>query len=48
MKAALLDDRRQLVILLPDVKKLPKDPAWQKIESRMVAHNNKKVSSFEE
>jgi len=40
--------KSRMVMLLPDVKKLPDDPTWQKIESRMVAHHNKKVSPFEE
>jgi hypothetical protein len=34
---------QRFVMLLPDVKQLPDDPKWQKIESRIVAHNNKKV-----
>jgi hypothetical protein len=35
-------------MLLPDVKELPPDLEWEKIESRMVAHNNQKVTRFEE
>ena len=34
--------------LLTDVKKLPRDAAWQKIESRIVAHNGINVAPFEE
>ncbi len=34
--------------LLADVKKLPHDAAWQKIESGIVAHNGKDVAPFEE
>jgi hypothetical protein len=37
-----------MVMLLPDVKKLPHDAAWQETESRIVAHSNKSVAPFEE
>jgi hypothetical protein len=37
-----------MVMLLPDVQQLPDDPEWQKIESRMVKHNNQKLAPFEE
>ena len=40
--------RQRMVMLLPDVKELLNDPKWEKIESRIVAHNNKKVAPFEE
>ena len=40
--------KTRMVMLLPDVKELPSDPAWEKTESRMVAHTNRKVAPFEE
>lgn len=40
--------RLKMVLLLPDVKELPRDPEWEKIEHRIVKHNNKKVTPFEE
>jgi len=33
---------------LPIIKELPNDPAWEDIERRMVAHNNRKLPPFEE
>jgi hypothetical protein len=40
--------KTRMVMLLPDVKKLPKDEEWQETESRIVAHNSKNVAPFEE
>ena len=40
--------KARMVLLLPDVKELPSDPAWEKIESRIVAHASRKVAPFEE
>ena len=37
----------KMVVLLPDVKRLPSDAAWQETESRIVAHNSKPVAPFE-
>lgn len=37
-----------VVMLLPDVKKLPRDPEWEALEGRIVAHTSKHVASFEE
>jgi hypothetical protein len=36
----------RMVMLLPDVKKLPRNAAWQETESRMVAHNAKHIAPF--
>ena len=30
------------------IQRLPDDPAWEEIERKMVAHNNKKLPRFEE
>ena len=38
----------RMVMLLPDIKKLPRDDAWQKTESSIVGHNSKDVAPFEE
>jgi hypothetical protein len=38
----------RMVMLLPDVKKLPRDADWQKEESRIIAHTSKNVAPFEE
>lgn len=40
--------KARLVMLLPDVKRFREDPEWEKTESAIVAHNNKKVTLFEE
>jgi hypothetical protein len=37
-----------MVMLLPDVKTLPDDPEWEKIEHAMVKHTAKKRAPFEE
>ena len=41
-------ENARMVMLLPDVKKLPHDPEWQEIESRIVAHNSKNIAPFED
>ncbi len=38
----------RMVMLLPDVKQLPRDPEWEAVEHRMVKHAAKKVTQFEE
>jgi len=30
-----------LVVLLPDIKKLPRDPVWEAVEERIAAHLTK-------
>ncbi len=40
--------KHRMVLLLPDVKELPDDPEWEKIETQIVAHNNRKVTPFKE
>jgi len=40
--------KANLVALLPDVQRLPADPAWQETESHIVAHNSQTVAPFEE
>jgi hypothetical protein len=37
-----------LVMLLPDVKRLPTDADWQATESRIVAHNTQNIAPFDE
>ena len=32
----------------PDIKKLPRDPEWEALEVRLVAHTNKKLPPFED
>jgi hypothetical protein len=36
-----------MVMLLPDVKKLPDDPEWEKTESAFVAASNQGLAPFE-
>ena len=40
--------KARMVMLLPDVKHLPDDPEWEKIEHKIVRHNTRKVTPFEE
>ena len=40
--------RANMVILLPDVKQLPSDFEWDEIETKIVSHNLRKVTPFEE
>jgi hypothetical protein len=40
-------EKTGLVMLLPDVKRLPADADWQTMENRIVAHNAKNVAPFE-
>ena len=37
-----------VVFAVPIIEELPRDPEWEAIESRMVKHNNRKLSPFEE
>jgi hypothetical protein len=37
-----------VMVAFPRIERLPDDPEWEKIERRMVAHNNKKLPHFEE
>jgi hypothetical protein len=39
--------KTQMVVLLPDVKKLPDDKEWEAIEQRMAEHHYKKLPPFE-
>ena len=36
------------MVAFPKIERLPDDLEWEKIERRMVAHNNKKLPPFEE
>ncbi len=40
--------KARMVLLLPDVKQLPDDPEWDKLEARMAAHSFKNLPPFEE
>ncbi len=40
--------KTNLVVLLPDIKKLPRDPEWEAIEERIAAHTAKNLPPFEE
>jgi hypothetical protein len=40
--------KARMVLLLPDVKQLPDDPEWDKIEARMAKHHFKNLPPFEE
>ena len=40
--------KTEVVVLLPDIKKLPQDPEWEALEVRFVAHTNKNRRPFEE
>lgn len=40
--------KHRMVLLLPDVKHLPDDPAWEKTEHAMAAHASKNLPPFEE
>jgi hypothetical protein len=40
-------DRTLTAVLLPDVKVLPPDPDWEKIESRIAAQASKSIPPFE-
>ncbi|HEX7469566.1 MAG TPA: hypothetical protein VF437_02365 [Verrucomicrobiae bacterium] len=40
--------KTRMVMLLPDVKKLQRDPEWEKIEQRMAEHQFKNLPPFEE
>jgi hypothetical protein len=37
-----------MVMLLPDVKHLPDDPEWDKVEAAFAHDSNKGLSHFEE
>jgi hypothetical protein len=39
---------RLVMVPFPTIEALPNDPEWERIERRMVAHNNKKLPGFEE
>jgi len=36
------------VVLLPDIKKLHRDPEWEALEERITAHTTKNLPPFEE
>jgi len=36
------------MVLLPDIKKLPRDPEWEAVEERIAAHSVKNLPPFEE
>lgn len=38
--------KMKMVMLLPDVKRLPHDPKWEKIEHAIVLHSSKKGGSL--
>jgi len=40
--------KHRMVVLLPDVKHLPEDPIWDKVEAAFVADSNKGLGQFEE
>ena len=40
--------KKLIMVAFPKIERLPDDPEWEKIERRMVAHNNKKLAPFEE
>ena len=40
--------KHRMVVLLPDIKQLPDDPAWEKVEETFVSDSNKGLSQFEE
>jgi hypothetical protein len=37
-----------LVVPVPRIRELPADDEWERIERRMVKHNNRKLPRFEE
>jgi hypothetical protein len=40
--------KHRMVLLLPDVKTLPDDPEWDKIEKAFTAASNRGLAKFEE
>lgn len=41
--------RRDFVMVaIPVIKELPRDPEWEAVEARLTAHSNRKVEPFEE
>jgi hypothetical protein len=41
-------DQARVVVLLPDLQQLPRDPEWQATESRIVAQHGHTIAPFEE
>ena len=40
--------KTRMVMLLPDVKEMPADPAWEKTEAAFTAAGNRGLAPFEE
>lgn len=40
--------KARMVMLLPDVKHLPSDPEWEKVEQRLAEYGYKNLPPFEE
>ncbi|MDD5141432.1 MAG: hypothetical protein PHY43_14375 [Verrucomicrobiales bacterium] len=40
--------KARMVMLLPDVKELPDDAEWEKVEARMARHFSRNLPPFEE
>jgi hypothetical protein len=40
--------KKLVMVAFPKINRLPDDPEWEKIERRMVAHNNMKLQPFDE
>jgi hypothetical protein len=41
-------DKKIIMLLLPQISRLPDDPAWEAVEKRMARHHNKKLPRFKE
>ncbi len=40
--------RHRMVMLLPDVKQMPEDPEWEKVEQEFTVASNQGLTPFEE
>ena len=40
--------KARMVMLLPDVKRLPDDPEWEAVEAKLAKHASKHLPPFEE